>query len=59
MAGEGHSVASGDLAVLHADPGQTATATFMMDEPGTYDIAASPPHREAGMVAVLTVVENS
>jgi hypothetical protein len=55
-AGRSHTVASGDLAVAHADPGQTVTGTFMIREPGAYEVYCSVPgHRESGMVATLTV----
>lgn len=54
---EGPPIESDDLAVAHADPGQAAAATFVIDEPGTYEVYCSVPgHREAGMVATLTVV---
>jgi uncharacterized cupredoxin-like copper-binding protein len=47
----------GDLEVVHADRGETATGTFSVDEPGTYTVyCAVPGHRTAGMVATLTVV---
>jgi uncharacterized cupredoxin-like copper-binding protein len=53
----GPALASGDLAVAHADPGQTVTGTFTIDQPGIYQVFCSiPGHREAGMVATLTVV---
>lgn len=57
---EGQGVASGDLAVVHAKPGETATGTFMIDEPGIYQVYCSVTgHREAGMVATLTVVDGA
>lgn len=60
---DGHDdsqAAGGDLHVTHADPGQNTTATFQMDEPGTYTVYCSVPgHRQAGMLATLTVVEAS
>jgi uncharacterized cupredoxin-like copper-binding protein len=53
---QGNAVASGDLAVAHADPGQTVTGTFTIDEPGTYEVYCSiPGHRKAGMAGTLTV----
>jgi uncharacterized cupredoxin-like copper-binding protein len=53
---EGRAVAAGDLAVAHADPGQTVTGTFSIDRPGTYEVYCSiPGHREAGMAGTLTV----
>lgn len=56
---DGHA-AGGDLHVAQADPGQTTTATFQIDEPGTYTGYCSVPgHRQAGMLATLTVVEAS
>jgi uncharacterized cupredoxin-like copper-binding protein len=52
-----HAMEGDDLHVAHADAGQTVTATFMIDEPGSYEVYCSVPgHREAGMVATLTVV---
>lgn len=54
---EDHPIASGDLAVAHAEPGQTVTGRFMIEEPGTYRVYCSVPgHRDAGMVATLTVL---
>jgi uncharacterized cupredoxin-like copper-binding protein len=45
----------GDLHVVRADPGETATATFRVDEPGSYAVYCSVPgHRDTGMVATLT-----
>jgi len=45
-----------DLHVAHADAGQSVTATFTINEAGTYDVYCSVPgHRESGMVATLTV----
>lgn len=55
---EDHATDDGDLHVAHADAGETATATFTIDEAGSYEVFCSVPgHREAGMVAELTVVE--
>lgn len=57
---EGHTVASGDLAVTHAEAGETVTGTFTIDEAGTYQVYCSVPgHRESGMVATLTATEES
>lgn len=50
----------GDLVVVHAQPGETATGTFMINQPGTCQVYCSVPgHREAGMVATLTVIEDT
>jgi plastocyanin len=47
-----------DVEVVHADANQTETGTFTADSPGTYTVyCAVPGHREAGMEAVLEVVE--
>ena len=55
---EDHVMDEGDLHVAHADAGETVTATFMIDEAGTYEVYCSVVgHREAGMIAELTVVE--
>lgn len=59
-AAHGHAedrAAAGDLHVTHADPGQTSTTTFQINEPGTYTVYCSVPgHRQAGMLADLAVV---
>ena len=56
---DGHAD-GGDLHVAHADPGQTTTATFHINDPGTYTVYCSiPGHRQAGMLATLTAVESS
>lgn len=53
-----HATDSEDLHVAHADPGQTVTATFSIDEPGGYELYCSVPgHRSAGMTGELTVVD--
>lgn len=45
-----------DLHVAHAESGETVTATFTIDEAGTYTVYCSiPGHRDAGMVASLAV----
>lgn len=52
-----HAEPSGDLHIAHAEAGQTVTAMFTIDNPGTYEVYCSVPgHRESGMVATLTVV---
>ncbi len=46
-----------DVFVVRADAGETATASFRVDEPGSYELYCSVPgHRRGGMVATLTVV---
>lgn len=56
-AGDAHAMASGDLHVAHAEPGETVGASFIIVEPGTYEVYCSVPgHRQAGMVATLNVV---
>lgn len=55
-----HQEDDGDLHVAHADAGQTVTATFTVEEPGTYPVYCSVPgHRQAGMEATLTVVADA
>lgn len=47
-----------DLHVAHADTGDTVTATFAIDNAGTYTVYCSVPgHRDAGMVASLEVID--
>jgi uncharacterized cupredoxin-like copper-binding protein len=58
--GEDHAEGEHDLHVAHADPGETVTATFQIDEPGSYEVYCGVPgHREAGMVATLEVTDAS
>lgn len=46
-----------DLTVAEASAGETETGTFTIDEAGTFEVFCSiPGHREAGMVATLSVV---
>ena len=53
-----HAEGPNDLHVVHADPGETVTGTFTIDEPGTYTFYCSVPgHREAGMEGTLEVVD--
>lgn len=47
-----------DVFVVVADAGETATASFRVDEPGSYELYCSVPgHRQGGMVATLTVTD--
>lgn len=49
-----------DLHLAHADAGDSATATFTVEAPGTYQLYCSVPgHRSAGMEATLTVVDQA
>ena len=49
-----------DLHIVHVDPGETATGSFTIDEPGTYTVyCAVPGHRQAGQEATLEVVDAS
>ncbi|MFW6010038.1 MAG: plastocyanin/azurin family copper-binding protein [Actinomycetota bacterium] len=42
----------------HVEPGSSLSATFMLEEAGTYTFYCSVPgHREAGMEGELTVTE--
>lgn len=53
-------MAEDDLHIAHADAAETVTATFVVDEPGTYQLYCSVPgHRSAGMEATLTVVDQA
>lgn len=55
--GQGHN---DDIHVAHADPGQITTATFKINDPGTYTVYCSVPgHRQGGMLATLRVTEGS
>jgi len=54
---DAHAMDDDDLHVAHADASETVTATFVVDEPGTYQVYCSVPgHRQSGMEATLTVV---
>ena len=56
---DGHAIADDDLHVAHADAGDTVMATFIVEEPGTYQVYCSVPgHREPGMEATLTVIDD-
>ena len=55
---EGVAAGEEDLLVLEVDPAETATGNFVIEEPGVFQVFCGVPgHREAGMVAILTVVE--
>lgn len=55
-----HAEDEHDLHVAHADANESVTATFQIDEPGTYEVYCSVPgHREGGMTATLEVVDAS
>lgn len=57
---DAHAMDDDDLHVAHAEAGETVTATFTVDEPGTYQVYCSVPgHRQSGMEATLTVVDNA
>jgi uncharacterized cupredoxin-like copper-binding protein len=50
-------VNGGGIHVVYADAGGTATGTFTISEPGTYEVFCSVPgHLAAGMEGTLTVV---
>lgn len=50
-------IGADDLFVARAEAGETVTASFRIEEPGTYEVHCSVPgHRQGGMVATLTVV---
>jgi uncharacterized cupredoxin-like copper-binding protein len=54
------TMADDDLHIAHADAGDTVTATFTVDEPGTYQVYCSiPGHRSAGMETTLTVADET
>lgn len=54
--GDDSTTDGADLHVGHVDAGQTVTTTFTINDAGTYEVYCSVPgHREAGMVATLTV----
>lgn len=56
--GDDHRENAADLHVAHADAGQTVTATFTINAPGSYAVYCSVPgHRESGMIATLTVTD--
>jgi uncharacterized cupredoxin-like copper-binding protein len=56
----GHTMGTDDLHIAHADAGATSTATFMISEPGNYEVYCSVPgHRESGMTATLIVVDGT
>lgn len=56
--GDDHAEGENDLHVAHADANETVTATFQIDEAGTYEAYCSVPgHREAGMTATLEVTD--
>lgn len=47
-----------DVEVVHADPGETETGTFTLDDTGTYTFYCSiPGHRQGGMEGTLAVVD--
>lgn len=51
-------IGDADVFVVRAEAGETATTSFRVDEPGSYELYCSVPgHRQGGMVATLTVVD--
>lgn len=57
--GHGGTMPSGDAMklVVHTNEGETSSATFMADKPGTYNIYCTiPGHKDAGMIGTITVV---
>jgi uncharacterized cupredoxin-like copper-binding protein len=58
--GGDHMMDAGGLHVVHAAAGMTASATMMIETPGTYEAYCSiPGHRAAGMTMLLHVIAAS
>lgn len=56
--GEDMAMDDDDLHVTHAEPDETASGAFTIDEAGTYTVyCAVPGHRQAGMEATLEVAD--
>ena len=57
--GHGSTRANGDstMLVVHTKDGETSSAIFKADKPGTYNIYCTiPGHKAAGMIGTITVV---